>query len=107
MAVFGWLTGPGAWAAGGNEAPLAVPGAYIALGGALYLGLLLQSCGAVVTPLWLATAALAAEAAVTWATPAAANATALPVIQLWCHLSLLGALFAVALTVASRPERHS
>jgi hypothetical protein len=107
LAALAALTAAFEWLAGGTQASLNVAGAYVALGGALYLGLVLQSCGVVVAPLCAATAALIAEAAMTWAAPATADASALPVIQLSCHGSLLAVLFAVALTAASRPERHS
>ena len=90
---------PGAW--------LLLHAAYLALGGAIYVGLVMQSCGRSAAPLCLAALALAAEAAVTWAGSPAWDAAALPAIQLTCYGSLLVAACAVALTAVSKVARHA
>jgi hypothetical protein len=81
--------------------------AYLALGTALYLALVLQSCGAGAVPLCLAALTLAVQATLTWAVPADRAAAALPVIQLGCYGGLLASLLGYARTALAKATRHA
>jgi hypothetical protein len=99
LAVHAYPPAPAAW--------LLLHAAYLALGGAIYTGLVLQACGRPAAPLCLGVLALTAEAAATWAGSPAWDAAALPAIQAGCYGLLLAAVGAAALTALSNVATHT